>query len=409
MGTVPDVDITAKPQQGGVLLVHLLDKCNLRCQHCYMNSAPERTRCLPAGMVIRCLQDTDQLGIRTVYLTGGEPFLHPELGTILSAVVPRQAFQLAVCTNGTLVGSGEAALLKAHGVAAQVSVDGPESYHDRFRGVKGAFQAASDGIQAFVLAGVPVTVVVTICRDNLGFLPWLAKWALRMGVERVSVQPLQEVGRGAAMGATRLSDEQMCDLFMHVSDLGHGYRDRGLRFSLNYRSRSYLLAHPCAAYVCDGLRCHRFVTKEIKTLVVREDGTVLPEIPSLNPRFALGSLYDSGLVELVRQYLAVGYEDFHRLCRTVFMEVMPTFGSPIVPWDELLCARSWTTAAGGSADSAGRDERMNGASDSEPARVPTLNSGTVAAHRRRDLCGGATEACATGVGMPDGHDRHGGP
>lgn len=347
METVSDVDITPKPQHGGVLLVHLLDRCNLCCRHCYMDAAPDRTRLLPAEVVIRCLQDTKPLGIRTVYLTGGEPFLHPELSTILSSVVPGQDFQLAVCTNGTLIGPGEAALLKAHGVAAQVSIDGAEPYHDRFRNSRGAFRSANEGIQALVSAGVPVTAVVTICRDNLDCLSWLAEWALRMGVERVSVQPLQEVGRGAAIGATRLSDEQMCDLFMCLSDLGHRYRERGLRFSLNYRARSYLLAHPCAAYVCNGLRCHRLVNKEIKTLVVREDGTVLPEIPTLDPRFALGSLYDSGLVELVSRYLADRYAEFHRLCRTVFTEVMPTFKAPIVPWDELVSLRSWSFNPGG--------------------------------------------------------------
>jgi MoaA/NifB/PqqE/SkfB family radical SAM enzyme len=301
---------------------------------------------LPVEMVIRCLQDTELLGIRTVYLTGGEPFLHPGLATILASVVSGQAFQLAVCSNGTLIGPRKAALLQAHGVAAQVSIDGAERYHDRFRGSRGAFQAASHGIQALVAASVPVTVVVTICRDNVDCLPWLAEWALGMGVGRVSIQPLQEAGRGRSIGATRLSDEQMCELFLRLSDLGYRYRERGMRFSLNYRARNYLLAHPCSAYVCNGLRCHRLVTKEIKTLVVREDGTVLPEIPTLNPRFALGNLYDLGLVGLVGRYLADGYEEFHQLCRTVFMEVMPTYHAPIVPWDELVCARSWSVDSG---------------------------------------------------------------
>ena len=345
MGALEDTlaeAITPKPQQAGVLMVHLLDRCNLRCLHCYMDAAPERPRLLEAGLVVRTLRETEPLGIRTVYLTGGEPFLHPGLADILASVVPGQNYQLAVCTNGTLIGPAEAALLKAAGASAQVSIDGQAPYHDRFRGAQGAFAAATRGIEALVSAGVPVAAVLTVCQDNLACLPWMAEWALAMGVERVSVQPLQEIGRGAALGSRRLTSEQMCDLYMVLSDFGYRYRARGLRFSLHYRARSYLLAHPCAAYVCNGARCHRQVAKEIKTLVVREDGTVLPEIPTLDPRFALGNIHDAPLPALVPRYFANGYHHFHRLCRTVFMEVMPSFQSPIVPWDEFLSARSWT-------------------------------------------------------------------
>ena len=190
--------------------------------------------------------------------------------------------------------------------------------------------------------GVPVTSVVTICQDNLDCLPWLAEWAMQMGVKRISVQPLQQVGRGAEIRQRKLSEEQMRDLFIQLSDLGYAYRARGLRFSLSYRARSYLLAHPCAAYVCNGAQCHRRLSKEIKNLVIREDGTVLPEIPTLNPRFGLGNLREGTLVEMVAPYFADGYADFHRLCCTLYADVMPNFTSPIVPWDEMVSERSWT-------------------------------------------------------------------
>jgi MoaA/NifB/PqqE/SkfB family radical SAM enzyme len=334
-------EITPSPQQPGVLLIHLLDRCNLRCRHCYIEASTNGHQFLPRNLIVRSLLETERLGIRTVYLTGGEPFLHPDLAAILSSNIPEQLFQCAICTNGTLIGPAEASLLKATHTTAQVSIDGDECYHDAFRGSDGAFRRANRGIQELVSAGVPVTVVVTICQDNLGCLPWLADWAWRMGVQRISVQPLQEVGRGANIQKIRLSQEQMCELFLSLSDLGYRYRERHIHFGLAYRSKNYLMAHPCAAYVCNGEQCHRQVKKEIKTLVIREDGVVLPEVPTLNPRFALGSLFDATLLELVTRYMVHGYEDFHRLCRTVFMDVMPGFQAPIIPWDELISERSW--------------------------------------------------------------------
>jgi hypothetical protein len=45
---------------------------------------------------------------------------------------------------------------------------------------------------------------------------------------------------------------------------------------------------------------------------------------------------------LVARYFADGYVQFDRLCRTVYEEVMPTWTSPIVPWDEIVSQRSRT-------------------------------------------------------------------
>lgn len=330
------------PHQPGVLLLHLLNRCNLLCQHCYLDAAPWRNTYLPLELAIRSLGEVEPLGIARIYLTGGEPFLYPGLPEVLAFVSGQQSFELYVSTNGTLIGTTEAALLKDTEAKVQVSIDGPEAYHDRVRGFKGAFRRASCGIRQLVAAGVPVAVVTTICQDNMASLPWLAAWVAGMGVERISVQPLLQLGRGSEIHDKKLSEEQLCDLFLQLSDLGHTYRSRGLRFSLAYRTRHFLLAHPCAAYVCNGTGCHRKVAKEIKKLVIREDGTVLPEIPTLNYRFALGNLHEGTLTELVARYFADGYAQFDRLCRTVYKEVMPTWTSPIVPWDEIVSERSWS-------------------------------------------------------------------
>ncbi len=336
-----NIEIATSPQQAGVLIIHLLDRCNLHCQHCYIEAAKDGDQYLPRHLIIRTLLETERLGIRTVYLTGGEPILHPDLAAILLYKRIKKAFQWAICTNGTLIGRAEAALLKAAHTNAQVSIDGDENYHDAFRGSDGAFRRAREGIQALLAAGVPVTVVVTICQDNLGCLPKLAEWAWRMGVQRISVQPLQDVGRGANIHRKKLSQQQISELFLSLSDLGHKYRNRHIRFSLTYYSRSHLLAHPCAAYVCNGDKCHRQVSKEIKKLVIRENGVVLPEVPTLNPSFSLGNIYDDSLCDLVARYMANGYEDFHSFCRKVYEEVMPEFQAPIVPWNEIISERSW--------------------------------------------------------------------
>lgn len=335
----PDLLLPLHPP--GVLLLHLLDQCNLSCQHCYLDARSSGTSLLPLDQVIDCLGEAEALGIQRVYLSGGEPLLYPELPTLLEVAARYEALDLYLSTNGTLIGPQEAERLRLAGAQAQVSIDGPPEYHDVFRGLEGAFARAARGVETLVAAGVPVKIVSTICRDNLALLPWLVRWAAEKGADCLSAQPLMELGRGAQIAGKRLDAQQLCALFFQLSDLGHAYRSQGLELKLAYRSRRHLLEHPCAAYVCDGSRCHRKVDKEIKTVVVRPDGTVLPEIPTIHPDYALGNLSEGPLRCLVARYWTDGYARFDRLCRTVYGEVMPTWASPIVPWDELVSARSW--------------------------------------------------------------------
>jgi MoaA/NifB/PqqE/SkfB family radical SAM enzyme len=336
-----DANLLPALHPSGVLLVHLLDQCNLRCRHCYMEADLSGMTYLPPHLVKRSLGEVKPLGIGQVYLSGGEPLLYPALPDLLEFASQQEDLEVCVSTNGTLLGPQEARMLKDAGVQVQVSIDGPQAYHDRFRGVRGAFQSATHGIKALVAAKVPVGIVSTICQDNLALLPWLVDWAANMGAERLSVQPLLEVGRGTQIANRKLTEQQMCDLFLHMSDLGYACRSRGFELKLAYRSRRQLLAHPCAAYVCNGARCHRKVEKEIKTVVIRPDGTVLPEIATLHPDYALGNLREGPLRWLVARYFGDGYARFDRLCRTVYDAVMPAWTSPIVPWDEIVSAQSW--------------------------------------------------------------------
>ncbi len=330
---------------GSTLVIHLLDGCNLQCRHCYMDAGTARATRLPLGLVERSLGEVGLLGVRAVHFSGGEPFLHPEFAEVLHHAARQAVPELSVSTNGTLIGPREAALLRETGTAAHVSIDGPEAYHDQMRGLAGAFQASSRAIRNLVDAGVPVSIVMTVCQDNLSCLPWLAEWALGMGVDMMVVQPLLQLGRGAALAAQKLTPEQAAGLYVQLSDLGYAYRGRGLRFLLaGYRTRALLLAHPCAAYVCNGLTCHRQVIKEIKTLIVREDGTVLPESATLHPHYALGNLRDGTLLELAEHYFVDGYREFDRLCRGIYAEIIADHGSPLLPWNEMLSERSWESA-----------------------------------------------------------------
>lgn len=326
--------------RSATLMVHLLGRCNLRCQHCYMEGAPSRRERLPLDLVLGAIGECRALGIATLYLTGGEPLLYPGFENVLETASEDSELAITVCTNATVVKAKHVSLLKNANARVNISVDGNQNFHDLFRGLAGAFKATERGLQQLVKAAVPVTVVSTISRANLHMLADMVEWAANAGAIQFRAQPLLNLGRGRTIPDQRLNQSEMNHLLLQLTDLANRYRPRGLKCNVVGASRSFLRKHPCGAYVCNGTGCHRRVAQEIKKVVIREDGTILPEITNLNHAFAIGTLFDGPLSTLVARYFEEGYRRFDQLCRSTYAEVLPSWDSEFIPWDQIVAERS---------------------------------------------------------------------
>ncbi len=325
----------------GTLMLHLLGRCNLSCVHCYMEGGPTREEQLPVEVVLRAISECEELGVTSLYLTGGEALLYRQLDAVLQEAARVPDLKVTVSTNGMLVTEQHAEVFRELGVHVNVSVDGAEEFHDRFRRRRGAFRATERGIRTLVGAGVAVSIVTTITRRNRASLRGTMAWAADVGATGVFVLPLLKLGRAAAMPDESLDDFEMDQMLLELSDLGNAYRSQRVACQLNgVATRRFLMTHPCGAYVCNGSECHRGVAKELKKLVVREDGTVLPEMTNISHKFALGNLRDASLATLVAHYLEHDYGRFDALCRETYNEVLPGWRSTIVPWDEIVASRS---------------------------------------------------------------------
>lgn len=324
----------------GLLMLHLLGRCNLECAHCYMEGSPRRREELPLELVLRAIGESKALGIGTIVVTGGEPLLYRGVERVLEAAAAVPGVQTTLCTNGTSLTSRRAAQLNEWKIRVNVSVDGHPEYHDRFRHLRGAFRASERGAQAAIAAGLAVTIISSISQANLDAVDFLLDWAAKLGADQFLVQPLLTLGRGADIADRCLTFAQLNRLILHLTDLANEERYRNLRCQVIGARKQFLLAHPCGAFVCNGTGCHRGVSKEIKKLIVREDGTVLPEVPTLSHRYALGNIREATLAQLVARYFERGYDQFDKLCRVTYAEVLPSWDCVIVPWEQILSERS---------------------------------------------------------------------
>jgi uncharacterized Fe-S cluster-containing radical SAM superfamily protein len=141
--------------------------CNLACTHCFNGSGPNvRTfGFLAPGDVQGELDEAARLGVREIFFTGGEPFLHPALLEMLENslwVAPT-----TVLTNATILTELSAArLAEIEGAARysleiRVSLDSPEEgANDAIRGA-GVFERVLGSIERLCRHGLlPVVTVV---------------------------------------------------------------------------------------------------------------------------------------------------------------------------------------------------------------------------------------------------------
>jgi radical SAM protein with 4Fe4S-binding SPASM domain len=143
------------------LLVHLTDRCTLRCRHCFVGAQTGAD--LPLADLLRLAEEFAALqGLRFI-CSGGEPMLHRHFWR-LNDRIPSFPFRSVLLTNGTMVDREAARALRFHEV--QVSLDGPEDAHDALRG-RGSFRRALAALRLLADAGVPISVATMAHAGNI--------------------------------------------------------------------------------------------------------------------------------------------------------------------------------------------------------------------------------------------------
>src|SRR3954469_18987570 len=99
--------------------------CNLHCDYCCVRSSPTASRReLGLARVQRIAREATELGVKEIFVTGGEPFLLEDIGEILMACAA--AAPTTVLTNGMLFTGRRAESLRAlprERIVLQISLD----------------------------------------------------------------------------------------------------------------------------------------------------------------------------------------------------------------------------------------------------------------------------------------------
>ena len=130
--------------------------CNLKCKHCYIERNPYKNEedFIQVEKIKQALISVKNKKLSSIYLTGGEPLLHPDFNQILRMCL--KISNVTVLTNGTMINDKKALFLRKIDDESQfetiyrISIDSiNELENDALRG-RGSFRKALVAIMSLL-------------------------------------------------------------------------------------------------------------------------------------------------------------------------------------------------------------------------------------------------------------------
>jgi MoaA/NifB/PqqE/SkfB family radical SAM enzyme len=262
--------------------------CNIACRHCFVSAGPksDSLALMTRAQVEAALTEGAELGARDAYFTGGEPFLHPEIRSLVDFALQRMP--LTILTNALLIDEELAGWIadrfsgSRYSFDLRVSLDGTTAErNDRVRG-RGVFDGVVAALGHLARAGVSPVVTVVEHEEALKAAEARAVFTeflrgLGLPHPRIKFLPLLRIGREVrrsrgylereALGPEPLAPEveeslicsssrtvtaqgvMTCPILVEVPEarLGDSLRQAERAIQLRWRA-----CHTC---VVEGLRC----------------------------------------------------------------------------------------------------------------------------------------------------------
>jgi uncharacterized protein len=271
------------------LSLAVAQQCNLGCTYCYaqegtFGAKPRNMASETAQRAVDLLLSEAAPGERVnLSFLGGEPLVNRTVLRETTRYAARQAARrgvvvsFSVTSNGTLIDESDGEFFDEHGFAVTISLDGPQSAHDRLRpykGGRGSFENILRNVGPLLACQrrMQVSARVTVTPENLDLRGTLDDF-IALGFHSVGFSPLLNApsGRGEM---TRDSLAAMLDAMVACGErferrtiAGERYPFANLLFALQEIHKGTHRPYSCGAgagYLgvsADGdlSACHRFV------------------------------------------------------------------------------------------------------------------------------------------------------
>lgn len=249
--------------------IEILQRCPNRCIYCSSHSNPQATHIIPFEIIKNVIDDAKSLGCKTVCLSGGEPFLHPQILDIISYIAKQQLI-CYVYTSGIFMKDEVYSSLPNEYIEAirgmldkvifNVEADSSALY-DQIMGTDvGGFDMLKKSINDCVSSGLVVETHVVPMQVNFKHLKSIFEMCYQLGVSKVSILRLVLQGRALVnLSLVKLTGEDSREVTKLIKALKEAYKGK-VRIGLPYSDSN----------------CRIYCKAASDKINVRYDGNVYP-------------------------------------------------------------------------------------------------------------------------------------
>ena len=171
-------------------------RCNYNCRHCFMSAPDYEGEDLSLAQSEHIMDELIKNGIKSVAITGGEPFVNPHFYDILDGMKERGLVLDTLYSNGKLVDEKLLDELEKRDMhpAFHISFDGI-GWHDWLRGVEGAEEIAINAFKLLRSREYQTSTSMCLHRHNIGDLKENIDLLASLGLVHVKMNVASPTGR----------------------------------------------------------------------------------------------------------------------------------------------------------------------------------------------------------------------
>lgn len=290
--------------------------CNLNCSHCLNNSGSALKDELDTKQAILLIDELAKAKVFYLSLSGGEPFLRPDIITILK-YLSKTNMRVDIATNGILIKDDIIESMRNLPIfQVQVSIDGIGKTHDHLRGKHGAFKKSIENICRLRREEIAVSMSTTVTNENLNQLNEIINLAYNIGCKGFKAIPFIPAGRGQEN-----FEQFKLDLEGHLlmnKILSNSSEEFAGKMSIKTETTYAFLLDESNILSCNF--GHMGCSAGFNTLNIGADGNVYP-CPFLHD-FPIGNILNHSLqylwseASVLKTLRSLRKQDFHEPCRS---------------------------------------------------------------------------------------------
>ena len=251
------------------ITIEITQQCPNQCVHCSSLSCTYKTFSLSFEKITELVEDAVSLGCKSVNLSGGEPFVHPEIMQIVDFIY-KQGLQCSIYTSGICFVGGQPdtvpskILLALRGKVTKyiVNVESSDAEtYDRIMGTSfNGFFLMKQFIHNAVAQGEVVEAHFVPMKPNYKQIPDVVNMCTEMGVSKVSFLRFVAQGRGLNNERDLLLGEEELNEARELMNECRAINAAGVRLGIPFLERE------------KRINCLTSISK----LNIRYDGNVYP-------------------------------------------------------------------------------------------------------------------------------------